>query len=215
VSDDGKCRVECHEDDKELHMVGVREGTLSVELTNAKAWYDNIEIYSGTSKITVYLPKNMTLTNVGISARTSDILFEDVNATNIEISVTTGDVDVKDIICEGNITHRVSTGDVRFEKVQCYNLTSEGTTGDIVLDNVVLSEKLSIKRGTGDTRIKETDAKEVSIETNTGDVVGEFLSEKDVVVQTNTGKVDVPKHSTGGKCMIITRTGDIKIEIRE
>ena len=215
VSDDGKCRVECHEDDKELHMVGVREGTLFVEITNTKDWYDYIGISFGTSKIKVYLPKDMVLTNVEITASTSDILLEDMNAKNIEISVTTGDVSVRDVICEGNITHQVSTGDAWFKKVQCYNLTSNGTTGDIALDDVILSEKLSIKRGTGDTRIKETDAKEVSIETNTGDVIGIFLSEKVFETHSNTGEIVVPHTTKGGKCVIRTNTGDININIKE
>ena len=54
---------------------------------------------------------------------------------------------------------------------------------------------------------------ELFVETDTGDVRGSLLTEKTFIVQTDTGSVDVPETTTGGKCEITTDTGDIEIEI--
>ena len=51
------------------------------------------------------------------------------------------------------------------------------------------------------------------MKTDTGKVVGSLLSEKVFIAETSTGKVSVPKTTTGGKCEITTSTGDIKIEV--
>lgn len=42
---------------------------------------------------------------------------------------------------------------------------------------------------------------------------GSLLSDKVFLMQTDTGEVDVPKTVTGGKCEIITDTGDIRIDV--
>ena len=60
VSLDGKCRVECYEEEKVKHSVTVKNDTLTVERIDERDVYDFIG-YVGlsfdTPKITVYLPK--------------------------------------------------------------------------------------------------------------------------------------------------------------
>ena len=57
LSDDGNCRVECHEEANAKHSVTVGNGTLMIKNINEKSWYDYIGINIGSPKITVYLPK--------------------------------------------------------------------------------------------------------------------------------------------------------------
>ena len=59
-----------------------------------------------------------------------------------------------------------------------------------------------------------SDAEELFIKTDTGDVTGTLLSAKEFVYETDTGRVKLPETTTGGKCEIITDTGDIHIEIK-
>ena len=59
------------------------------------------------------------------------------------------------------------------------------------------------------------DAAEIYVETDTGDVKGTLLSDKVYIVFTDTGKINVPKAVTGGRCEISTDTGNIKIEIEQ
>ncbi len=55
--------------------------------------------------------------------------------------------------------------------------------------------------------------KELFIKTSTGDVEGSLLADKVFIVNTDTGEVDVPKTTSGGKCEIKTDTGDVEINI--
>ena len=58
-----------------------------------------------------------------------------------------------------------------------------------------------------------SDAAEIFVQTSTGDVEGSLLSSKVFIANTDTGKVDVPKSITGGRCEITTDTGDIRISV--
>ncbi len=93
-------------------------------------------------------------------------------------------------------------------------MTAESDTGDISLVNFVAADSIYVKSDTGNVKFKNSDAVKLSIETDTGDVMGTLLSEKIFNAKSSMGDVDVPKTETGGKCEIITDTGDIKIDIQ-
>ena len=60
-------------------------------------------------------------------------------------------------------------------------------------------------------KFKDVDAKDVSVTTDTGDVRGNLLSDKIFFTRTDTGEISVPQTTTGGKCEIMTSTGDIRL----
>lgn len=249
--DGGNCKVVCFENSKTKHDVSVKEGTLTVQLTDDRKWYDYIGIQWGKSKITVYLPETVYASlyikestgnidipqafsfetidittstgdvknaasasgDVKISTSTGNIYLQNIAAGSLTLSVTTGNVTASDIACVGDLSIRVSTGKTNLATVSCTNLHSTGSTGDITLNNVVASEKLSVERSTGDVKFEGSDASEIFVETDTGDVTGNLLSDKVFIVQTDTGKMDVPKTITGGRCEVVTDTGDIIIKV--
>ena len=83
----------------------------------------------------------------------------------------------------------------------------------ISLKNVIATEKISIESDVGDIKFEGSDAAEIYFKTSTGDVAGTLLSEKIFITDTSTGRISVPKTTTGGKCEIKTSTGDIEIAI--
>ena len=85
----------------------------------------------------------------------------------------------------------------------------------MVLNDVIASEKISVKISTGNISFENCDANEIFACTNTGNVKGNLLSEKVFVAQTDTGKIDVPNTTNGGKCEITTDTGNIKITVEK
>lgn len=252
LSDDGKCRVGCYEEEKAKHSVTVQENTLAINIVNQKSWYNYIGINIGTPKIMVYLPeteytslviktstgdieipRDFNFQNVDISlstgdvdfyasafelikikASTGDISLENMSVGSLDLSVSTGEITVKGVNCEGDIRVNVSTGKAYLTDVNCNSVLSSGSTGDINLKNVIAKEKFSIKRSTGDVKFNGCDAGEITIKTDTGDVIGSLLSEKVFITKTSTGKINVPKTVTGGKCEIKTDTGDIKITLK-
>lgn len=197
LSDDGKCRVECYEEENEKHSVIVEDDTLTIELIDERGVYDFIG-YIGlnfdTPKITVYLPKTQ-YTSLLIDESTGDICAENISAGSLDLTVSTGKVNLTD--------------------VECKNLISKGDTGDIFLKNVVATEKFSIERSTGDVKFDSSDAAEIFVITDTGNVTGSLLTDKVFIAHTDTGSVEVPKTVTGERCEISTDTGDIKITIKD
>ncbi len=249
---DGKCRVECVEEEKAQHFVYVANDILTVEPLDYKSWYDRIGINFRSPKIKVYLPKAEYIsllveestgdveipknfrfetlavtvstgdvevaasayTHMSIKTSTGDIDVEDVFVGALDLTVTTGEITVSDVICENDANIQVSTGKTKLNNVSCKNLTSNGNTGDISLTRVVAAEKFSIERSTGDVKFNGADASEIFVQTDTGDVTGSLLTDKIYIVHTDTGSVDVPKTTVGGRCELRTDTGDIKIRIQ-
>ena len=108
---------------------------------------------------------------------------------------------------------KASTGKTNLTDVSCQSIIYNGNTGDIALKNVVAEKAISIETSTGNVSFDQSDAYELIVVTDTGDVTGSLLSAKVFIVHSDTGRVDVPETTSGGKCKITTNTGDISIEI--
>ncbi len=231
-SSDNNCKVVCNEQNSMKHSVVVKDDTLNISIKDEREWYEYIGINFQTPKITVYLPKDeysslaikgstgdveisdkIKVESADISISTGDIMVKNMSADKLNLSLSTGDIFVFDVICNGGVKANLSTGDIKLSNVMCRDFISKGSTSDIFMDNVIAAEKLSVERSTGDVVLDKSDAKEIFIKTGTGDVTGSLLNEKVFITETSTGEVNVPKTITGGKCEIVTSTGDIIIKI--
>ena len=170
--------------------------------------FGNIDIAVSTGNVTL---SAAVREDSKIKASTGNITVQGSSAGSLDISVTTGTVTVSDVSCAGDVSVSTLTGKVQMSDISCKNVISNGTTGDISLKNVLASEKLSLARSTGYVNFSGCDAGEVYIKTTTGNVTGSLLTEKVFVTATDTGNVEVPEATTGGRCEIRTKTGDIKI----
>ena len=191
--------------------LSVKSSTGDVEIPKGLN-FTSIDISENTGDVTCYAS---ALEDIKIKTTTGDILVKDVSSSLLDLSVSTGKVTVSDVRCEGDVKVRVSTGKANLADISCKNLISSGNTGDISLRNVIASEKISIKRSTGDVKFDDSDAAEIFVQTDTGNVTGTLLSEKVFIAKTDTGRVNVPNSISGGRCEIITDTGDIKINIKQ
>ncbi len=177
---------------------------------NSAFRFESIDISESTGDVTNYASASE---DIKIKTTTGNIYLENVSAGALELSVSTGDITVSGASCAGDVRIAVSTGDTSLSGIACKNLISTGSTGDLSLQDVIATERFSMERSTGDVRFEACDAAEIFIETDTGNVKGSLLSEKVFIVDTDTGKKEVPKTTTGGRCEITTDTGDIKIII--
>ena len=173
--------------------------------------FDSITINGDTSDVACLASSN---DGIEIALSSGDLSISAVKAGEIELKTTTGGISAQSVNCVGDVHIQVDTGLAKLQNVTCRNLTSEGTTGDLTLDHVVADETLSITRDAGNVEFLESDAASIYVRTDTGDVTGTLLTEKMFITETDTGKVDVPKSTTGGRCEISTNTGDIRIETR-
>lgn len=249
-SQNGEVKVISFESEKMKHTVEVKDGTLKIDFTDTRKWYEHIGINFYQPKLTVYIPagnygdlkvnsstggvelaKEFTFENIEIllstgavknyasaqnsikiKTTTGNILLENLNSEIIGLNVSTGRIRVNDVNCTENLEVTVSTGKSYLNKVRCKNLISNGSTGDTELSEVIAAEKLTVERSTGDIELENCDAAEIYLKTSTGDIEGSLLSEKVFMAHSDTGDVEVPKTVNGGKCEIITDTGDIEIE---
>lgn len=192
-SDDGTCKVVCCESSVIRHSIILQDQTLSIGIIKDSNWFSYINITTGAPSIILYLPEKK---------------YESLSITESTGKVTAGSVDFG-----GDVQIDVTTGDVELNDICCGNLSSRGSTGSITLTDVVASGTLSIIRDTGDVNFKDCDGGELSVRTSTGNVSGSLLSDKIFETQTATGDISVPGSASGGKCKIVTSTGDITISI--
>lgn len=150
-----------------------------------------------------------------IRISTGSILAENVSAGGIELSVSTGRITATDVACEGDFSVKVSTGKAVLKNVACRNFISAGSTGDLQMSQLTAQEKLSVTRSTGNVKFDRCDAGQIFVQTSTGAVSGSLLSEKLFFARTDTGSVNVPNTTGGGRCEITTDTGSIKITIEK
>lgn len=252
-SEDGETRIVSTEYENAPYAVEVKDGVLSVELRDARKWYEYIGINFESPSVTVYLPKgeygafsvalntgDLTVSEgylfeaVAISATTGDIDVRSSAKGEMTVSVNTGDVSVgsasmeslslavstgtvrvKDVTVAGKVSLKVSTGKARLETLRCGSFSSTGDTGDLTLVDVIADGMISVERSTGNVGLERCDAAELSVLTDTGDVRGTLLSEKVFIVNTDTGRKDVPESTEGGKCKITTDTGDVVFRIEK
>lgn len=172
--------------------------------------YNSIDISQSTGDVTNYAP---TYDSIKIRTSTGNICVENVTAKGIDLAVSTGHITVSNAICSGSVSLSVSTGKCHIKDLECKEFNSTGSTGDVSMADVIAVGMISVERSTGDVKLDSCDAGEISVTTDTGDVTGSLLTDKVFITQTDTGRVNVPETTSGGKCRIFTDTGDIQIEI--
>lgn len=212
LSNDKECKIECFESEKSSHIVTAKDNTLTIENANNQHWYDNIGINFNSPKITVYLPKTEYV-SLSIKEHTGDILLpKDFKFYSADILTSTGDIEFLATVLN-QVKIDTDTGDISVKDSKAKALDISTSTGDVTLSNVIARDKFNIETDTGDVKFERSDADEIFVETDTGSVKGSLLTEKIFITSTDTGRVDVPKTISGGKCEITTDTGDIKITI--
>ena len=172
--------------------------------------FTNLEILQSTGNV---ICNASAMGDMKIQTSTGQICLEDLYAGSLELSVSTGNIKVSNVNCGTDINIRVSTGNAFLTYASCKNLSTDGNTGNITMKDVVASGKFTIKRTTGDVNLENCDAAELCVTTDTGDVTGSLASEKLFICKTNTGRVEVPATTFGGKCEITTTSGDIRLKI--
>ena len=230
--EDGVLNISIHDDREwyECIQVGVESSSLTVYLP--KNEYSALKLKGSTSDVilsgnfkfedidigisTGDIDVSASATgNVNLKTSTGDIELSDMSAASISLTVSSGEIEVENVVSSGDFTINVSTGDAEIENMTCVNFSSEGSTGNLEMEDVIASGNITIVRSTGTVSLYACDAAELDIEMSTGDVKGVLLTSKIFITRTSTGKIDVPESTEGGKCKIVTSTGDIKFEFAD
>lgn len=173
--------------------------------------FKTLNIQGDTSDVNCFAS---VLQDIEIKLSTGDICLEAFAAGQLKLTTDTGQIQVSAADVSGDIRIETDTGKVNLTDTSCENLFAQSDTGYITMKNVIGAGSLTAQSDTGDVRFENSDAAEISVKTDTGDVTGTLLSDKIFITETSTGRIDVPKTTTGGRCEIQTSTGDIKIDVR-
>jgi len=208
-SDDGKCIVECHEEENAKHSVTVEDGTLTVELIDERSVSDYIlRINIGSPKITIFLPKTeyasllihgetcdveipngFLFKNVDISLGTSDVYFGASASETIRIKGGTSHICAENISA-GSVDLSVGTGNVTAAGVNCEGDLIVGiATGKVHLSDINC-KNLTSSGKTSDISLNNVIAIEkFLIKTVTGDVEFDGCDAAEISIENKTGDV--------------------------
>lgn len=228
---DGTLFVERHDERRLPDYFGFFMGDMSITVYLPEREYGNVELETSVGELNI--PEGFTFERLMIETDTGDITLNanvtdalsvktdtgfmeltDIEANSMNLESGTGDISLNSANVSDMIGLSTDTGSVSFVDVKCQSLTAESSTGDISFDNVIVSGDCRIESNTGSIELLGFDAEEIFIQTDTGDVFGSLLSDKVFIAESDTGDVSVPKTTTGGRCEIISDTGNIDIEIQ-
>ena len=148
-------------------------------------------------------------------ADTGRMEFTDVTTVGALTVTTTTGKSTHTNIKAGSVGIKADTGDVTLSGVTSAGaLHIETSTGDITLANVLVGSMV-LFADTGNVNLDRVDASDIDIETDTGHVEGTLLTEKVFIARSDTGRIDVPETTSGGRCKVVTDTGRIQLSVVE
>ena len=208
VSDNENCKVVCYEEKNVKHSVSVVEGVLTVNVVDARKWYEWFFTF-GSPKITVYLPE-IEYSALMIEESTGDIeIARDFKFKTVDISVSTGDV-----MCYASATERVkiegSTGDICVENISVGELDLAVSTGKVTVSHVTCDRDIKVGVSTGKTYLRDITCKNVISSGSTGDIsLNNVVATDTFTIERDTGDVRF-YGSDAGEIFIETDTGDVE-----
>lgn len=208
LSDDGKCRVECYEEENAKHTVAVENDTLTVKINNQKSWYDHIGFWFGSPKVTVYLPE--TEYNA-LSIRESTGNVEIPNNFTFEcadISLSTGDISFF-ASAHKTVKVKTSTGDIRVENVSADSLDLSVTTGKATVSGVACKGDVTVGVSTGKASLTDISCQSIISTGSTGSIyLNRVIAVNKFSIERSTGDVKF-NGCDAGELYIKTSTGSV------
>jgi DUF4097 and DUF4098 domain-containing protein YvlB len=207
-SDDGKCKVVCHEDPDERHLVFVDGDTLSIASPKDVKFHINWLNFD-QQKITVYLPKS-EYTSLSVETDTGSVnLPASFAFGNVDISLDTGAAVVL-ASATGHINIETDTGSILMEKLSAGSITLGTETGSISVSQLVCSGDFKTDVDTGRIKISDSSCKNFFSDGDTGDIhLDGFIASKKITIQRDTGDVRF-SGMDAAEIYIENDTGDIE-----
>ena len=208
LSEDGKTKIVCEEEANEKHNVYVSDGSLKIELSDQRKWYQHIGINFKSPKITVYLGKS-EFDSLNVKASTGDIKIPvDFKFSSIDIKLSTGNVEnYASALYDVKIV--TSTGAIKTGNMSAKNLSLNASTGKITVNNVKAEENVSVNATTGKVTLSNVTCKNFASKGSTGKLVlSGVVAEGEFDIKRSTGDVNMEK-CDAGEITVTTDTGNV------
>ena len=189
-AEDGKCRVECAENEDLTYTVKVEGDTLRVIQNDNSQWYDKVGVFSPeNAQVTIYLPQGeygqlSVVTSSGNIAVPSGLTF-----SSAIVKATSGEVGVKSEITE-NLEAESSSGNIVVEGFKGKTFSAAAISGNITASGIEAQEQVSRQATSGEVGLSSCWAKEISLSCTSGDVaLNDTRAQEKMEVQTTSGNV--------------------------
>lgn len=208
-SEDGKCKVECYEEENARHSVSIIGGVLTLKQIKTGSVLDYVGINFDCPKIKIYLPK-ADYDSLGVDTSTGDIeIPKDFEFMSVDISLSTGDVSLKANI-QDSVKIKSNSGDISVENINAGSVDLSVNTGRVKVSGVICGGDFSVKVSTGKSYLYNIKCKNFLSEGSTGDVALEgVIAQERLSINRSTGDVGLTA-CDGGEIYIETGTGSVK-----
>lgn len=174
--------------------------------------FESVSLKSNSGEIEMSASSGGDLT---VMSESGDIHIVGTDSQLLSAQSSSGEVTLEKVSAEEYIQVKTKSGDIELSDARSKAFEIAAGSGDISFWQVIAEDNIHAESGSGDIRLKNSDAKELWIKSHSGDVSGTLLTDKVFLTDTASGSVSVPKSASGGKCEIITKSGDIDFKIGE
>ncbi|MBQ8606508.1 MAG: DUF4097 family beta strand repeat protein [Clostridia bacterium] len=207
-SEDQTSSVYCHELKNNTHSVTVKDGTLVIEVSDSRKWYEHIGISFGKPKITVSVPQG-EYGALSVKSDTGDVeIPKEFGFESIDISESTGNV--TNAACAlKDIKIKTTTGSINTENVSAAALELSVSTGRVTASGITASGDVTVRVSTGKATLNDIKCKNVISSGSTGDIfLNNVIAEQKFSVERSTGKVKF-EGSDAHEIYVKTDTGSV------
>ena len=210
-SQSGEAAVICPQHKNLTHSVAVREGTLVVEVTDNRPWYERIGIFfDAQAQVTLELPAGIygsvtLMSTTGNTELPADFCFETITVTQ-----STGNITCR-ASAKGEMILNTTTGNVVAENMEAENLELSASTGKVILNGVTTSGNIFVKTSTGKVSASGVNCAYFTSTGSTGDIaIKNVFAPMGLHIERTTGDVAVDSCDSNGT-IIETSTGDVTV----
>lgn len=208
MSDDKTCKVVFVEHEKEPHTAVVKNGILTIEVTDERNWQDRIISY-GNPSVTVYLPETEYKTLL-IREHTGKITVPNTfRLESVDIAVSTGDVSFN-ASASGQLRIETDTGDIGMEGISAGELHLKVTTGKVDVTSADVKGDMEVTVSTGKAMLQNISCTNFQTTGSTGRITMEnMICREKLTVNRSTGDVTL-NGCDAAELEIETNTGNVK-----
>ena len=207
-SEDGNCKVVCHESDKVSNSVNVENGVLSINYNDNRKWYERIGVFWGSMKIDIYLPEG-EYDKFYVKTVSGDInIPEGYVFAKAEIKSISGEVRYLSQV-GGDLSVKTTSGDIFIGESEAINMSAVSTSGKITMKNVTVQSNVNIKTVSGDVELSGIECENISADTTSGEQeYQDVVMDGNMNIKSISGDVDMHR-CDAGSIRIKTTSGDV------
>ncbi len=207
-SEDGKCKIACHEDPDDKHLVFVDNNVLNIASPDGPNFSFNWLNFD-KQQITIYLPK-IEYSSLSIDTDTGSVTVpRDFSFARIDIYIDTGDAKVF-ASADEHINIETDTSNILLENLSTNSVALETDTGRITVIGLICSGDFNLDVSTGKANVKNTNCLSFFSEGDTGDIhLESLIADEKIYIKRDTGDVTFSEIDAA-EINIDTDTGDIE-----